>query len=349
MKDKVTIQQIADLAGVSKFAVSRALAGKPGVSNTTREMIIKTAGQLGYFKKAPAAQTQTMIHPIDPLPGEVAGAIVVLFPNIRYQNKDSMYWGPVFDGVSTRLNQRKMDIITLTEPSSDRVFSLLNPEAIQGMITLGSVSTQILLDIKQLGIPVVMVDHLDPAFQADTVFTDNITSMRELTLKLISKGYRKYQFVGNIHDAYSFYERWLGFWTTLSDYDIPLTQNLALLSPEMDNDNIEAVISKQIETMEVPEVFVCVNDTTAMFVMNTLKAKGIEVPGHVVVTGFDNTHPNLPILATVDINEELLGMRAVDQLLWRIVNRNTNFEKTLIQANVIIRDLSAAVREPSVT
>ncbi|MCL6459865.1 MAG: helix-turn-helix domain-containing protein, partial [Gorillibacterium sp.] len=48
MKQKVTIQQIADLAGVSKFAVSRALSGKTGVSTTTREMIIKTACQLGY-------------------------------------------------------------------------------------------------------------------------------------------------------------------------------------------------------------------------------------------------------------------------------------------------------------
>ena len=342
MKQKVTIQQIADLANVSKFAVSRALAGKTGVSNTTRDMIIKTAGQLGYFKNTPLMANPS-IQQVEPQVGENSGAIVVLFPNIRYQNHDSVYWGPVFDGVSARLNQKKMDILSLTEPSSDHVFSLLNPGAIQGIITLGMVSTQILLDIKQLAIPVVMVDHMDAAFQADMIFTDNITCMRQLILKLISKGYRKYQFVGNIRDAYSFYERWLGFLSVLSDYEIPHDQIPQLIGPEVEK--IEDAIPMAIENHELPEVFVCVNDTTAMFVMEELRKKGIDAPGQVKVTGFDNTYKNLPILATVDVNEELLGMRAVDQLLWRVQNRSASYEKILIQADVVVRDLATITRE----
>ena len=43
MKTKVTIQEIADFTGVSKFAVSRALSGKSGVSPQTRDMILKAA------------------------------------------------------------------------------------------------------------------------------------------------------------------------------------------------------------------------------------------------------------------------------------------------------------------
>lgn len=41
---------------------------------------------------------------------------------------------------------------------------------------------------------------------------------------------------------------------------------------------------------------------------------------------------------TVNVNKELLGTRAVDQLLWRILNPGTSYEKILIQADVIIRD-----------
>lgn len=339
---KVTIQEIADFSGVSKFAVSRALSGKPGVSAQTREMILKAAGQLGYFKdggKSSASAASPVSAWNQPAEGEGearAGAILVLFPNVRYQNTDSLYWGPVFNGISARLNQIGADILTLTEPSGDSMFSLLNPKAIGGILTIGSVSTQILLEIQRLDIPVVMVDHHDPAFQSDSVFTDNLSAMREMMIKLISKGYRNFQFVGQIGDAPSFYERWLGFRSVLEDYKLEQRQIPELIGPEIAN--IHDTVPRVIAQHPLPEVFVCNNDTTAQFAMESLQRQGIEVPGDVQFTGFDNTDPELPILATVDVNKELLGMRAVDKLVWRMANPNSNPEKLLIQAEVVLKE-----------
>ncbi|GAE07204.1 substrate-binding domain-containing protein [Paenibacillus sp. JCM 10914] len=261
----------------------------------------------------------------------------MLFPNVRYQNHESLYWGPVFDGISARLNQKGLDILTLTEPSNDHMFSLLNPQGILGIITVGSVSTQNLMDIKKLNIPVVMVDHMDPAFQSDMVFTDNIYGMRQIMTKLISKGFKRYQFIGNIEDAQSFYERWIGFISALNDYKIGHQQLPALNGPEVEN--LRDTLTASVNEHGLPEVYVCANDTTAMFAIDILKEQGIEVPRGVHVTGFDNMYDNLPILATVNIDKELLGMRAVDQLLWRILNPGSNYEKLLIQADIIVREL----------
>lgn len=332
MRGKVTVQEIADLAGVSKFAVSRALSGKSGVSVQTREMILKVAGQLGYFKNEPKRFANKIE---DNKTQKYPGTMLVLFPNVRYQNNESLYWGPVFDGISTRLNQNGLDILTLTEPTSDNLFSLLNPDAIQGIITVGSISTSILLDINRLNIPVVMVDHMDPAFHCDTIFTDNFTCMKEIMTKLYSKGYKKYQFVGNINDAPSFYERWIAYKSALEEYGILNEQISTLLGPE---DEHHMAITSAIENNELPEVFVCANDTTALFTLESLKKFGIEVPGSCAVTGFDNTHETLPILATVNVKKELLGMRAVDQMLWRIANLESSYEKKLIYADTILRD-----------
>jgi len=333
LRGKVTIQDIADMAGVSKFAVSRALSGKSGVSEQTRELILKTAGQLGYFKnnepKRPAAELR------DTDDRNWTGTIVVLFPNIRYQNRESVYWGPVFDGVSKRLSQKGLDILTLTEPTQDRVFALLKPEAIQGIITVGTVSTSILLDIGRLDIPVVMVDHSDPAFHCDTVFTDNFSCMKELVTKLVGKGYRKFQFVGHIGDAQSFFDRWLAYRTTLESYGIELNQDPALIGP--DAADIYRLFLKWTPA-ELPEVYVCANDTNAEFLIEELRKRQIEVPRDCAVTGFDNTCATHPIYGTVNMDKELLGMRAVDQLMWRILNPGSAFEKKLIYGDVIIRD-----------
>lgn len=338
MREKVTIQQIADLAGVSKFAVSRALSGKSGVSNQTREMILKVAGQLGYFRTNSSRYMKEEQHE-EQFKG--TGTILVLFPNIRYQNHDSLYWGPIFDGISSRLNQRGFDIITLTEPSGEKVFSLLNPKAIQGIITLGAISTQILLEIKRLDIPVVMVDHLDPAFHCDSVFVDNLTCMRDLMIKLISKGYKHFQFVGPIAEAPSFYERWLAYRSALEEYELEVNQHPLLIGPES-GDELWKIIPKVLEDVK-PDVFVCVNDISAVIMIDGIRQKGLSVPGDFAVTGFDNTHaPSNESggvgLTTIDVNKELMGKRSVDKLLWRMANRDSNIEKTLIYGDVIMRN-----------
>lgn len=334
MRRKVTIQSIADFTGLSKFAVSRALSGKPGVSSQTRDTIFKAAGQLGYFKDSKSVQTPGELVDLDAR--KWSGTVLVLFPNIRYQNPESLYWGPVFSGISSRLNQRGINVLTLTQPKDDSMFSLLNPEAIMGVITVGSISTPILVEIRSLGIPVMMVDHSDPSFQCDSIFTDNLSCMKEMMNFVINKGYRDYQFLGNIRDAQSFYERFLIFRAALEDNDIELKQIPSLNGPEIDNfrETFAAAVTKH----GLPEVFVCANDTYALFAMETLEFMGMAIPDTLVFTGFDNTHPSLPFLATVNVNKELLGTRAVDQLLWRILNSGTSYEKILIQADVIIRD-----------
>lgn len=337
MRGKVTIQAIADFTGLSKFAVSRGLSGKSGVSPQTREHILKAAAQLGYFKETPNRS-----EPVEPVDlhdldnRQWSGTILVLFPNIRYQNTESLYWGPIINGISTRLNQKGINVLTLTEPKDESVFSLLNPDAITGILTVGYISTQILLEIKRLEIPLMMVDHNDPAIQSDSIFTDNLSSIREIVTAAIRKGYKNFQFVGNIKDAPSFYERYLSFRATLEDYAIEYNQIPALVSPEIALFHETFPIA--VKQHGLPEVFVCINDILVSHAMYHLDNMGLAKRDNLIFTGFDNTHPDLPIWATANIDKEMMGKRAVDQLLWRILNPKASYEKILIQSEIIIRD-----------
>lgn len=336
---KVTIQQIADFTGLSKFAVSRALAGKPGVSSQTRDSILKAAGQLGYFRNQPQNQRAGVL--VDPAsPHNWDGTILVLFPNVRYQNRESLYWGPVFDGISDRLNQKGLTILTLTEPDGSSLFSLLKPEAIMGVITVGTVSTSILLDIKRTGIPVVMVDHLDPSVQCDSIFSDNLGSMREIVNRLVLADKKNLQFIGNIRDAQSFYERWLGFSAALADHQIAQQQIPSLISPEPDE--LEQVVLEAVAKHGLPDAYVCANDIYAQFTLEILDRHKIAGAEHIVMTGFDNLCEDARIMFSIDVDKALLGQRAVDQMLWRILNPHTSFERTLIQTKLVSREAARA-------
>lgn len=350
MRKKVTLQEIADTAGVSKFAVSRALAGKSGVSEETRATIVNLAGQMGYFRSEGRAGR---IELKDELTGGWQGTVMILFPNIRHQNRESRYWGPIFEGISQRLNQKGLDVLTLTEPTSEDMFTLLNPEAIRGIITVGTVSTSILLSISRMDIPLVLVDHLDPTVRADTIFTDNTSGMGELVRAILARGYRSLQFVGRIQEAPSFYERWLAYRMVLEQQGIvgvhgmfgahgaidtsgtPLIQKESLLG--LGDTSLEEGL-RTLPLDQLPELFVCVNDVTAQLVLGILEERGVAAPAMCGVTGFDHTHMELPLAATVKVDQELLGKRAVDQLLWRILNSASAPERKSIYAELVLRD-----------
>ncbi|MCC3375662.1 LacI family DNA-binding transcriptional regulator [Cohnella sp. REN36] len=348
MSKKVTMQQIADLVGVSKFAVSKALAGKSGVSAETRERIIGAATQLGYFAqkrpKGSAARTA------EQQTGQAArDTIIVLIPNVRYQNRHSFYWGRIIDGITTGLEEHQIGIMIVTEHITDNFSKLINPEGVLGLVGVGLISNQLLLEIRNLGIPFVMVDHEDPLIPSDALFMNNYECVRRVTNYLLGNGHRLLQFVGNTRYSRSFYDRWLGFRSMLEEQRIPLAQSEKLMSFEGDNrseitEALEGILHELAERDELPTAFVCANDSIAICVMTVLRKMGIDVPNDISVTGFDNIEDaamSAPTLSTVHVNKEALGQRAVETLLWRIRHPDGPKERILLSGDFVVRQSTA--------
>lgn len=344
MSKKVTMQQIADHVGVSKFAVSKALAGKSGVSAETREKIIGAATQLGYFvqKKTKSAGLKAALEPKG---DSQRDTIIVLIPNVRYQNRHSFYWGRIIDGITNGLERHQIGIMIVTEHITDNFAKLINPDGVLGLIGVGLISNQLLLEIRNLGIPFVMVDHEDPLIPSDSLFMNNYECVRRVTNYLLGNGHRKLQFVGNIRYSRSFSDRWLGFRSMLEEQDIPLEQSPDLLALQGENrsemtEALEAILPSLRDEQRLPTSFVCANDSIAICVMTVLMKMGVDVPGDISVTGFDNIDDAVmskPTLSTVHVNKEALGQRAVETLLWRISHPDSPKERILLSGDIVLR------------
>lgn len=57
---RVTLSTIAQETGLSKFAVSRSLSGKDGVSDETRRRVQEVADQLGYVRSPSDMEAPTL-------------------------------------------------------------------------------------------------------------------------------------------------------------------------------------------------------------------------------------------------------------------------------------------------
>ncbi|MBW5445140.1 LacI family DNA-binding transcriptional regulator [Cohnella sp. CFH 77786] len=350
MSKKVTMQQIADHVGVSKFAVSKALSGKSGVSPDTRERIIHAATQLGYFaqkRNKPPAAARAAAGKAQP--GQ-PNTIIVLIPNVRYQNRQSVYWGRIIDGITNALEEHHLGMMIVTEQITDNFAQLINPDAVLGLVGVGHISNQLLLEIRNLGIPFVLVDHEDPLIPSDTLFMNNYECVRRVTNYLLGRGHRSLQFVGNIRFARSFQDRWLGFRSMVEEHGIPLAQDARLLEFEGLNrsemtEELEPALLDLADRKAMPSAFVCANDSIAICVMTLLMKMGIDVPGQVSVTGFDNIDDAAlasPALSTVHVNKEALGYRAVETLLWRLGNPDSPMEKILLAGDILLRQSTSA-------
>ncbi|MHA6480365.1 LacI family DNA-binding transcriptional regulator [Paenibacillus sp. strain BS8-2] len=339
MRSKVTIQTIADSVGLSKYAVSRALAGKSGVSAESKAIILHKAAELGYRKEPVSVRAASESYSrnsvmIDEEHEQWSGSVLVLFPDVRAQNQESAYWGPLFEGITEGLNAKGINIVSLTKPDIDSMFSLLNPQALMGMITVGNISSPILHEAGRLGIPVVMVDHLDPSFPCDTIFSDNLAGINDVMSDMLGRGYRRYQFIGNIEEAYSFYERWVGFSVSLMNADIAHVQIPELL--RIDYESYKETIAAAFAARPLPEVLVCANDYYAGVTKETLQELGHSTKD-MMFTGFDNMRRNVSSV-TINVEEKRLGLRAVDQLLWRLRNPDASPERMLIRGEYMTNE-----------
>ncbi|WP_066192161.1 MULTISPECIES: substrate-binding domain-containing protein [Gracilibacillus] len=338
MASKITVQMIADAAGYSKYVVSKTLNKQPGVKESTRNKILFVAEQLGYFNNNQEKRAVTARND---------GFVLVVMPDQRYQNAKSNYWGKVFDGILSTLEQLNYGSVVIS--SKDHLVDKIKGDSLFGIITVGYIPTDMLLSLSNLyPVPFVMVDHEDDIIQADRIFVDNFQGMYKLTKHVQMLGHKQICFIGDNGFAPSFYDRWLGFKEALEEQGIFHSNQRNLLELDYNSNGIEQEflhhINRWEEERNIPTALMCANDEMATKISKVVIDKGLSIPSDISVTGFDNIDykmKNIPPLTTVQVLKEAIGQRAVSELMWRLENRFFPNERVQIACELLIRKSTA--------
>jgi|GEM_PF-747051 len=181
---KLTINQIAELAQVSKGTVSKVLNGHPGIGQATRDRILKLVKQLDYRPDASARA----------LALKRSGIIGFLIPHTAATSLAGHYWTVVLAGISQTAAERGYQVLILTPPRDGNlqavVDSVLKSNAVDGLI-IGSE----LLDPEGLTalilhkIPFVLLGQ-NPDFPHYCIEVDTAAGTRKLAEHMIHCGYR---------------------------------------------------------------------------------------------------------------------------------------------------------------
>ena len=331
---KPTMRDIARAVGTSAVTVSKAMAGKTGMSSELRTKILKKAAEMGYEYP----------HSSRALPREHL-EIGILIPD-RYFEADS-YYAEIYKRLVKKLaDQGHFGLLELLDPENERDLvlpSLMTTKHVDGLILLGEPAKAYYRKAAQAGTPVVFLDFYDEQANADAVAGDNSYGAYRLTSHLIRLGHRKIGFVGNTKATSSIMDRFLGYYRAMLLNDLPVREEWIIPDREMTGGLVKPVLPE-----ELPTAFVCNCDMTARMVIDQLTEKGYRVPEDISVTGFDDYpagNENEIPLSTFRIDTDGMIELAVKTMLERCAGEKKPFGRLVVGGQPVYRSSETELKK----
>lgn len=335
---KITINDVAKHAGVSKKTISRVLNDEPNVSADTRKKVEQAFVDLGYRPNPQArglASSQSfligLVYPSQSnsyVSNIQKGALercraegfhLVIYPE-DHENEN------LISQFETNLDSANLDGIILTPPFSD-MKDLLNL-------------------LKTREIPMVRIGALSSLDQIPSVISNDIEASYEMCRYLISIGHQKIAFIKGHLDHGATEQRLEGYQQALKQAGIPILEQY-IQQGNFSFESGEDCARRLLSLPNPPSAIFASNDYMAAGIVKVANQKGISIPHDLTVTGFDNAPASRYIWPSLTTIKQPITEMAVEatRMLIRIIRKKPleNLSMT-IKDELIVRESSAPAK-----
>lgn len=322
---KVTISDVARLAGVSTATVSHTINNTRYVSEETKEKVYQAIAELGYTPDASARSFRTGKK-------RTVGFIV---PDIS--NK---FFGTIIESVENYLSAHGYHlIIANTKEDADREetnIRLLTAGLVDGLLVASTMEDFERFDrLIPAGFPVVLVDRTFETKKYSSICVSNFQPIYRSVCRLATKGARRIGIVGGLPRLSSTQERISAYKEAMADCGLPLEDDLILYGNSMEN-SVQACLDQLLER-QCDAIVVC-QGLMASETVVYLHQKGVRLAEDLDLVSFVDYDSNLYDLYAHQMDcivqpAEELGRSAGEQILNRVENPEAPvFEKVLTSA-----------------
>ncbi len=338
-----TSEQVAQLAGVSRATVSRALNGSARVSDEARERVHAAIATLGY---EPDVIAQSLVRQ------RSCVIAVSLFPEdnnlpLSHLGQTSQYF---YLGVLQNIEREAValgyDLLLPSRPrgnSPENYIRSLQTRRVAGAIMLHATDSRIQALI-HAGIPTVIIDRMGQGSHAAYVKSDNMDGARRATEHLLSLGHRRIAFLTGQTVDLAGMERLLGCQRALAYAGVAPDPGLVRQSGWNIDEAYEAARVLLAERRDFTAI-VAGSDLMAMGILRALTEHGLRVPDDVSLVGFDDVEfcqYTIPPLTTVR-QDRVAMVRAAVQRLIAMIEGTGEASPLIIPTQLIVRKSTGPV------
>ena len=313
MAEKLTILDIAHMAGVSTATVSRVLNQKPDVDPATRERILRIMEEQGFMPNLAASG----------LAGRRSHLLGALVPSLTWPLIPELMRGigEVVGSTSYELILYSITDANHEKDRSDVIDRIIGTRLAAGLLAVfpGS-STRHLAELHSLNFPVVLIDDQGiPPQGTPWISVDNRVGAYEATRHLIRLGHRRIAHIQGPLKYQVSHDRFQGYCDALNEAGIELDPTLVRegdFMPLTGRACTNAFFDLPAEKR--PTAIFAGSDYMAYGVISAAEQRGLRVPEDLAVVGFDDNPSSAhmePALTTVHQPFYEMGRRATEMLL----------------------------------
>lgn len=332
------IKDIAAKCGLSISTVSKALNSYSDVSSATRERVIKTAEEFGYFPNSLARALKT----------NRTYNLGVLFADESNSGLTQDYFAAVLNGFKEEAESRSYDITFINHNmnSGGHPMSYLEHCKYRNVdgVCIACVDFQQpeVLELINGSLPVVTIDHI---FNNRTsINSNNVTGMRELVTYIYQMGHRKIAYVHGKKSAVT-EQRVTSFCKTLMEFGVEVPPEYLILSAYHDTRSTKECVRRLLELPNRPTCIVMPDDYAALGGIEAIEAAGLRIPEDISIAGYDGialSQVITPQLTTLQQNTGRMGKEAANRLIELIesplttIVENVTIDGKLIQGKSVL-------------
>jgi DNA-binding LacI/PurR family transcriptional regulator len=335
-----TITDVARAAGVSKAAVSFALNDRPGLAADTRARILAVARELGW---TPSLRGRAL----SVSRALAVGLVIARTPETLGADP---FFGYFISGIETVLSERGYALMLQVVGDEATEHESYRQLAANGRVD-GVFLTDMRVDdlrpqlLDALRLPTVVIGPAPASGLWSAVNINDQLGITAAVEHLIGLGHRNIAHVAGPTELVHSVSRRNAWERAVSDAGLP--PGLCITSDFSAQGGASAT-SQLLDLDEPPTAIVYANDLMAIAGMSTAISRGVEVPGQLSVTGFDDAPLSAyiqPALTTVRTDVVGWGRAAATQLL-AVIDREDGSDIDLPAPEFVIRASTAPPRQP---
>lgn len=329
-----TLDDVANKAGVSTATVSRCLNSPHQVVETTREKVMAAVDELGYTPNF-AARVMAAKR------AYTVGAIIPTMENSIF--------AAGLQAFQESLHARGYTLLVASSAykpdlEEEQIRSLVARGA-DGLLLIGHDRDQAMYHfLKRRNVPTLVTWSFNAAGQVPSVGFDNHRAMFEMTQEVIRTGHRRIAMISGI-SAHNDRARLRakGFRAALANHGLS-DDDCKILETTYSVESGANAFDALIRETPRPTAVLCGNDVLAVGALSRAKEHGLDVPGDVSITGFDDVEIARvvsPPLTTVHVPHREMGQRAAKTLIGMIEDQSPA-SSVQLNTSLRLRDTLAA-------
>lgn len=314
---RITIKQVAQIAGVSPTAVSLAINGKPGISDSTRKRILEIVEQLDFI---PNENSRRLLF-------NRTGNIAVLTDQDS-SLLDQFFYSELNTQLIRECEQHQYNVIYSVVSKDARhgvsIPKVIRTRDIDGIIIIGYLDPLIIQKIQAYEYPIIILDNYLPSSKISSIIFDYQSAAVLATEYLVRQGHRKIGYIGSDISSgkiqYFGQQTFKGFREVLGKHQLSIPASWIQISAT-DEKTAGDAMDQILKSGERPTAILCSGDIYAIGAMRSIKAHGLRVPDDLSVIGIDDILLSRyiePALTTVRVDRKDMAAMAITAMCNRI-------------------------------